>query len=51
MTVKKLAQTSSVTPQHIYNRIYKNDLPFHRLGTAIRFDVNEILPHTRKGRR
>jgi len=41
-TVSELAQYLQISQRWVHERTRRNEIPCHRLGTAIRFDPHEI---------
>jgi excisionase family DNA binding protein len=41
-TVKELAQYLRISERWIHERTRRNEIPCHRLGTALRFDPQEV---------
>lgn len=48
ITISELAELLNVTTRTIYNMIYKNEIPFIRIGGSYRFDVDEVIEYFKK---
>ena len=49
LTVLEIAELLNVTKTTIYNMIYKNEIPFIRIGGSYRFNADEVIEYFRKG--
>lgn len=45
ITVVELAELLNVTKTTIYNMIYKNEIPFIKIGGSYRFSEEEVLTY------
>ena len=49
ITISELAELLNVTTRTIYNMVYKNEIPFIKIGGTYRFDADEVIEYFRKG--
>lgn len=49
LTVLEIAELLNVTKTTIYNMIYKNEIPFIRIGGSYRFNADEVIEYFKKG--
>ena len=45
ITISELAELLNVTTRTIYNMIYKNKIPFIRIGGSYRFNADEVIEY------
>jgi excisionase family DNA binding protein len=43
LTVKELAQELQISSYSIYEKTRRGEIPCHRLGKSLRFDLNDVL--------
>ena len=45
LTVKELASRFNVAPGLVYEQVKKQNIPYHKLGKHLRFDLEEVSKH------
>ena len=48
LTVVEIAELLNVTKTTIYNMIYKNEIPFIKIGGTYRFNADEVIDYFKK---
>lgn len=48
LTVLEIAELLNVTKTTIYNMIYKNEIPFIKIGGTYRFNADEVIEYFKK---
>jgi len=48
VTIKRAAEELGLSPKTLYGLTQKKAIPFHKIGGALRFDVEEIKKATRR---
>ena len=49
LTVLEIAELLNVTKTTIYNMIYKNEIPFIKIGGTYRFNADEVIEYFKRG--
>ena len=48
LTVLEIAELLNVTKTTIYSMIYKNEIPFIKIGGTYRFNADEVIEYFKK---